>query len=52
MHPAPARLVDLLGAHSQGLRAQSGYVTQDGTIYRVMDVMLPLVVNDLFPEVA
>lgn len=45
------RAVDLLGMHSQGLRAQAGYVTQDNTTYRVMDVMLPLIVNDLFPEV-
>ena len=44
------RNVDLLGQHSQGVRARAGYVNQDGTIYRVMDVMLPLVVNDLYPE--
>lgn len=47
---ALVRNVDLLGAHSPGLSARAGYVTQDGTIYRVMDVVLPLVVNDLFPE--
>jgi len=45
------RNVDLLGEHSQGLRAKAGYINQDGTVYRVMDVMLPLIVNDLFPEV-
>lgn len=44
------RNVDLLGQHSQGLRAKAGYVEQDKTVYRVMDVMLPLIVNDLFPE--
>ncbi|TMC47637.1 MAG: hypothetical protein E6J20_19410 [Chloroflexi bacterium] len=44
------RNVDLLGEHSQGLRAKAGYLNQDGTIYRVLDVMLPLIVNDLFPE--
>jgi hypothetical protein len=44
------RNVDLLGQHSAGLRAKAGYVTQDGTTYRVMDVFLPLVVNDLFSE--
>lgn len=44
------RNVDLLGQHSQGLRAQAGYLSQDKTVYRVMDVHLPLVVNDLFPE--
>lgn len=44
------RDVDLLGMHSQGLRAKAGYVTQDSTVYRVMDVALPLIVNDLFGE--
>lgn len=44
------RNVDLLGAHSQGLRAKAGYVNQDGTVYRVTDVSLPLIVNDLFQE--
>lgn len=44
------RNVDLLGAHSQGLRAKAGYVNQDGTIFRIMDVLLPIVVNDLFRE--
>jgi hypothetical protein len=44
------RNVDLLGNHSQGLRAKTGYVNQDGTVYRVTDVSLPLVVNDLFQE--
>jgi hypothetical protein len=45
------RNVDLLGQHSQGLRGKAGYVNQDGTVYRVMDVMVPMVVNDLFAEV-
>lgn len=44
------RNVDLLGEHSQGLRAKAGYLNQDGTVYRVLDVSLPLIVNDLFPE--
>ena len=44
------RNVDLLGQHSPGQRATAGYINQNGTVYRVMDVSLPLVVNDLFPE--
>lgn len=44
------RNVDLLGQHSAGLRAKAGYLTQDKTVYRVLDVSLPLVVNDLFGE--
>lgn len=45
------RNVDLIGQHSQGQRAKAGYVNQDGTVYRLMDVSLPLIVNDLYPEV-
>jgi hypothetical protein len=48
---AVVRNVDLLGQHSQGLRSKAGYVNQDGTVYRVMDCSLPLVINDLFSEV-
>lgn len=44
------RNVDLLGAYGQRMRGQLGYLTQDNTTYRVMDILLPLVVNDLFPE--
>ena len=44
------RNIDLLGAHSQGLRARAGYVNQDGTVYRVMDVIVPIVVNDLWNQ--
>jgi hypothetical protein len=44
------RNVDLLGAHSAGLSARAGYVNQGGTMYRVVDVLLPVVVNDLFQE--
>jgi len=47
---AIVREVDLIGQHSQGQRAKPGYVDQNGTVYRVFDVMLPLIVNDLYPE--
>lgn len=46
------RNVDLLGQHGPGMSAQAGYVNQDGTIYRVMTIVLPLVVNDLWAQVA
>ncbi len=45
------REVDLLGQHSSGLRARPGYVTQNGTVYRVFDVSVPVIVNDLYGEV-
>lgn len=45
--------VDLLGAHSQGgLFARAGYLPQDGRLYRVMDISLPLVINDLWTQEA
>lgn len=45
------RNVDLLGAHTQGLRARAGYIPQDGRLYRVMDISLPLICNDLWSQV-
>lgn len=45
------REVDLIGQHSSGLSAKPGYVTQNGTVYRVMDVSVPIIVNDLYTEV-
>jgi hypothetical protein len=32
--------------------AQAGYLNQDGRMFRVMDVTLPVVINDLWTEVA
>jgi len=46
------RNVDVFGAHGQKMRGQLGYVTQDNTIYRINDIAVPLLVNDLFPEAA
>jgi hypothetical protein len=44
------RAVDLLGAHGQPLDVRAGYLQQDGTKYRVMDIALPCIVNDLWTE--
>lgn len=44
------RQVDLFGAHGQPLDVRAGYLQQDGTKYRVMDISLPVVVNDLWTE--
>lgn len=46
------RNVDLLGAYSAGLGAQAGYINIDKTIYRTMTLTVPLVVNDLWTQVA
>jgi hypothetical protein len=49
---AEVRNVDLLGAHSPGLMAEAGYINQDGKLMRIMTLTLPLVVNDLWTQVA
>lgn len=47
-----ARNVDVLGAHGQPLLVRAGYVQQSGAIYRVMTITLPVIVNDLWEQVA
>ena len=46
------RDVDVFGAHSEGLRAEAGYLNQDGKLFRVMDIHVPMIVSDVHPEVA
>lgn len=46
------RNVDLLGQHGTALSAVPGYLSQDGKLFRVMDITLPLIINDLWNEVA
>ncbi|NUP18436.1 MAG: hypothetical protein HOZ81_20595 [Streptomyces sp.] len=46
------RAVDVFGADGPALDAQAGYLKQDETLYRVITITLPLVVNDLWSEVA
>lgn len=42
--------VDLLGAYGDPLGGQAGYLTEGAQQYRVWDITLPLVVNDLWPQ--
>lgn len=46
------RDVDLLGQYGVPLGAQAGYVDMDKVIYRVMTITLPLIINDLWEQVA
>jgi len=46
------RNIDLLGAYGQKLGAQAGYVTIGGSMYRVMTVTVPCVINDLWTQVS
>lgn len=43
--------IDLLGAHGQAMEARAGYLNVSGTMYRVMDLTIPCVVNDAWTQV-
>jgi hypothetical protein len=49
LHPL-VRNVDLLGEMGTPLSARSGYVEQSGTMFRVMTITLPIIVNDVWPQ--
>jgi len=44
--------VDVLGAHGAALRARFGYARFDSTTYRVATLTIPLIINDVWNEVA
>lgn len=44
------RNVDLLGAGGTPLSARAGYLNQDGTLFRIMDITLPLIINDIWGQ--
>ena len=44
--------VDLLGMAGAPLGATPGYINQDNTLYRVMDITLPLLVTDAWAQAA
>lgn len=46
------RNIDLLGAYGVGLSAQAGYQTIDRTAYRVMTCTIPLIINNVWEQVA
>jgi hypothetical protein len=45
------RNVDLLGLCGVPMNALAGYLNQDGKIFRIMDITLPLVINDVWEQV-
>lgn len=45
-----ARNVDLLGAHGVPLGARAGYQKVDSTVYRVIDITVPIIVNDAWSQ--
>jgi len=42
--------VDIFGGYGQSLDVRAGYLQQDGALYRVLTISLPVVVNDLWTE--
>lgn len=44
------RNVDVLGAYGQPMSAQSGYVEQDKKEFRIIDIELPIIINDVWPQ--
>lgn len=44
------RNVDLLGHHGDPLSCEAGYLEVDKKHYRVMDIRLPLIVNDVWTQ--
>jgi len=44
--------VDLLGMAGTPLNAEAGYLNQDGTLYRVMTITLPLLISNAWTQAA
>jgi hypothetical protein len=49
---ALARNIDIFGAHGQKLSGRAGYLRIDSKIFRVMDIVIPIIVNDAWEQVA
>jgi hypothetical protein len=45
------RNIDLLGAYGEKLAATAGYLTLDSHLYRIMTLVIPCVVNDMWTQV-
>lgn len=44
------RFIDLLGAHGAALGAKAGYINRDNKQYRVIDVTVPVIINDAWSQ--
>lgn len=47
-----ARNVDVFGAWGQPLRVKSGYMNLDGKEFRVFQILIPIVIDDVWDQVA
>jgi hypothetical protein len=46
------RNIDVFGEHGPKLRARPGYINLSGTLYRVIDLFTPVIVNDAWTQEA
>ena len=47
-----ARAIDLLGMYGTPLSAKAGYLNHDGKLYRIMEITLPVICNDMWSQTA
>jgi hypothetical protein len=47
---ATSRNIDIFGSEGFNMECVFGYINQDGTIFRTADILLPIVVNDVWTE--
>lgn len=46
------RYVDLLGSDGEEMNAELGYAEQNKAMFRIADVSIPVIINDLYPYAA
>lgn len=46
------RNVDVFGEAGRGVEARSGYLDIDGTIFRIVDIAVPVIINDAYTQTA
>lgn len=44
------RQTDLLGAYGDPCAAEPGWITEGGSPYRIQEITVPLILNDVFPQ--
>lgn len=44
------RNVDLLGEFGEPMSVTTGWLTQDSKVFRIADILLPLIINDVWTE--
>ncbi len=49
---ATVRAIDLIGMHGTPLSAQAGYITIGQQMSRVIEITLPILINDMWSEIA